>query len=170
MTGTLARVGTELFRQDTKTTAGRRVVPLVPEAVRALKAQRKAQAAEQLRAGTAWTSTGYVFTTEIGTPVDPRNALRWFYVIRDKAKLESGSWHTLRHSCASVLLTSGVPMPIVSAILGHSSISITVDTYGHLSPPRSWLTLCVAPSSGTGRTVESDSQSDSQCNQKQQAT
>ena len=135
VTGTLARVGTELFRQDTKTTAGRRVVPLVPEAVRALKAQRKAQAAEQLRAGTAWTSTGYVFTTEIGTPVDPRNALRWFYVIRDKAKLESGSWHTLRHSCASVLLTSGVPMPIVSAVLGHSSISITVDTYGHLAAP-----------------------------------
>lgn len=76
-----------------------------------------------------------MFTTEVGTPVDPRNALRWFYVTRDKAGLESGSWHTLRHSCASVLLTSGVPMPIVSAILGHSSISITVDTYGHLAAP-----------------------------------
>lgn len=42
--------------------------------------------------------------------------------------------HTLRHSAASVMLTNGVPLKVVSDILGHSSIAITGDVYGHVSP------------------------------------
>jgi len=42
--------------------------------------------------------------------------------------------HTLRHSAASVMLTNGVPLKVVSEILGHSSIAITGDVYGHVSP------------------------------------
>ena len=45
-----------------------------------------------------------------------------------------GSLHSLRHSAASALLGAGVPMPIVKEILGHSSITITVDMYGHMAP------------------------------------
>lgn len=41
-------------------------------------------------------------------------------------------FHDLRHIAATVLLRAGVPMPVVSNILGHSSINITVDTYGHV--------------------------------------
>jgi site-specific recombinase XerD len=40
----------------------------------------------------------------------------------------------MRHAAASVLLANGVPMPIVSDIMGHSSITVTVDMYGHMSP------------------------------------
>jgi Phage integrase family len=42
--------------------------------------------------------------------------------------------HTLRHSAASVMLTQGVPLKVVSEILGHSSIAITGDVYGHVAP------------------------------------
>jgi integrase len=42
--------------------------------------------------------------------------------------------HTLRHSAATVMLTNGVPLKVVSEILGHASIAITGDVYGHVSP------------------------------------
>lgn len=134
VTGTLARVGGALTRQEPKTSKSRRSVPLVPEAIEALRDQRVRQAKERLAAGEAWTDSGYVFTTEAGTPVDPRNALRWFYLVRDRAGIDAGSLHSFRHAAASVLLSNGVPMPVVSDVLGHSSISITVDMYGHMAP------------------------------------
>ena len=49
-------------------------------------------------------------------------------------KATPGGLHTLRHSAASVMLTRGVPLKVVSEILGHSSIAITGDIYGHVSP------------------------------------
>jgi len=152
VSGTLTRQENRLIRQPApKTRAGARAVPLVPPVVAALSAWRRRQMAERLAAGPAWTATGYVFTTEMGTPVDPRNALRWFYSVRARARsawekeaagtgedpgdaLRSGSLHTLRHSAATTLLSSGLPMVIVSAILGHSSVSTTVDLYGHVQP------------------------------------
>ena len=50
------------------------------------------------------------------------------------AGLPDTGLHTLRHSAASVMLTHGVPLKVVSDILGHSSIAITGDIYGHVSP------------------------------------
>lgn len=134
ITATLSRVEGRLERTPPKTKAGRRTVPLVPVAVEALRDQRRRQAKDRLAAGPAWEDSGYVFTTEIGTPVDPRNVLRWFYTVRDAAGITGGSLHTFRHSAATVLLASGVPMPMVKDVLGHSSIAVTVDMYGHLAP------------------------------------
>jgi hypothetical protein len=75
-----------------------------------------------------------VFTTETGEPCDPRNALRAFKVAAARAGIPDAVLHTLRHSAASVMLTNGVPLKVVSEILGHSSIAITGDVYGHVSP------------------------------------
>jgi integrase len=85
-------------------------------------------------AGSAWRQTGFVFTTEFGEPCDPRNAFRALRVAAMKAGLQHAGLHTLRHSAASVMLTRGVPLKVVSDILGHSSIAITGDIYGHVSP------------------------------------
>jgi integrase len=134
VTGTLSRVGADLLRSEPKTASGRRVVPLVPQGVAALERARKRQREERLKAGDLWVDSGYVFTTALGTPVDPRNALRWFYDLRKKAGQETGSIHSLRHSVASVLLAANVPMPVVRDVLGHASIEVTVDLYGHMSP------------------------------------
>jgi len=66
-------------------------------------------------------------------PVDPRNLQRSVALACKKAGLDTVGPHTLRHSAATTMLESGVPIHIVSRILGHSKISITVDIYGHVS-------------------------------------
>lgn len=133
--GTLARVDGELIVTETKTPKSRRAVPLSPTAERLLRDIRTRQAAERLRAGSMWQRTPYIFTTELGEPCDPRNALRALKVAANRAGLPSTvGLHTLRHSAASVMLTAGVPLKVVSEVFGHASIAITGDVYGHVSP------------------------------------
>jgi integrase len=68
-----------------------------------------------------------IFASEIGTPMDPDNFSHSFVRLCERAGL--GHWHPheLRHSGAS-----GTPLHVVSAVLGHASIAITKDVYGHL--------------------------------------
>jgi integrase len=99
-----------------------------------LRKHKVAQAAEKLRAGDQWQASGLVFTNEFGGPADPRNLLR---VIEVAAKAAGVSGlvgvHTLRHSVAVGWLESGVHIKAVADLLGHSSISVTADVYGHTS-------------------------------------
>jgi integrase len=108
-------------------------VPISAPAAHLLQDVRCAQEVERQHAGSAWHKTGYVFTTETGEPCDPRNALRAFKVAAARAGLPDAGLHTLRHSAASVMLSHGVRLKVVSEILGHSSIAITGDVYGHVS-------------------------------------
>ena len=86
-------------------------------------------------AGSMWQPTLYVFTTELGEPCDPRNALRALKDAAKRAKLPSTvGLHTLRHSAAFVMLSAGVPLKVVSEIFAHASVAITRDVYGHVSP------------------------------------
>lgn len=130
---TVSRVGKELKITEPKTQRSRRTVPLSPELVTLLKAQKVRQAAERLRAGNQWTDTGLVFTTEFGTAVDPRNILRTVEIAAKKAGVDQAGVHTLRHSAATGWLEAGVHIKAVSDLLGHSSIAITGDIYGHTS-------------------------------------
>ena len=75
-----------------------------------------------------------VFTTQLGEPCDPRNVLRALKVVARRAGLGDIGLHTLRHSAAAVMLVNGVPLKVVSEMLGHASIGITGDIYGHVSP------------------------------------
>jgi integrase len=73
-----------------------------------------------------------VFATEVGGYLDPRNTLRAFSSTVKKAGLPEGvGLHTLRHAAASRMLANGAAIHTVSKILGHSSIAITGDVYGH---------------------------------------
>ena len=69
----MQRVGGELLFSEPKTTRSRRTVPLPPVILTALRAHRATQAGERLKAGTAWQDSRLVFTTPIGTVVDPGN-------------------------------------------------------------------------------------------------
>ena len=60
--------------------------------------------------------------------------MRVLEVAAVKVGLPDVGLHTLRHWAASVLLTHGVPLKVVSEILGHSSVAITDDVYGHVAP------------------------------------
>jgi integrase len=98
-----------------------------------LRRHRTVQKAERLRAANQWTDSGLVFTTEFGGPVDPRNLLRVLYLAAKSAGVEHTGVHTLRHSAAVAWLEAGVHIKAVADLLGHSSIAITGDIYGHTS-------------------------------------
>lgn len=123
-----------LERSDPKTAKSRRVVGLIEPARSALVAQRKRQAEWQLAAGSAWRKTGYVITTEVGHPVDPRSMRRSFDRLTVKTLGESWTPHEMRHSAASLMFAEGQEMKMVSDMLGHSSTRITADVYAHLLP------------------------------------
>jgi Phage integrase family len=91
------------------------------------------QAAEKLKAGGQWQDCDLVFTTELGTPVDPRNPLRVIEGAAKGADIEGVGIRTLRHSAAVSWLERGVHIKAVADLLGHSSIAITGDVYGHTS-------------------------------------
>ena len=74
-----------------------------------------------------------MFITEFGRPVDPRNLLRVIEVASKAAAVEGVGVHTLRHSAAVSWLEAGVHIKAVADLLGHSSIAITGDVYGHTS-------------------------------------
>jgi integrase len=78
---------------------------------------------------------GLVFTTRAGTPIrrDNLHDKSWKPLLR-RAGLPDTRFHDLRHTCATLLLTKGVHPKIVSEMLGHSSIAITLDTYSHVLP------------------------------------
>lgn len=130
---TVSRVKGELIQTSPKTANAHRDIPLSDNIVTLLKSHRKVQVAERLRAGSQWEDLNLVFSTERGGLVDPRNLLRAFTTAAKAAGLEGVGLHTLRHSAATAMLQANVPASVVSRILGHSSISITVDIYGHVN-------------------------------------
>jgi integrase len=120
----------------TKTAAGTRSVTLIPEVVDRLKAWQKAQKADRLKMGSGWANTGnLVFVTGAGLPMDPHNCRRDLQrILKDQGLPTERPWHSLRHGFATRLLQRGMPLQVVSAMLGHSSIRVTSDVYGHVNP------------------------------------
>jgi integrase len=131
---TLQRVEEKLVFGEPKSDKARRSVTLPPLTVTALKRHRTQQKREQLKAGAAWKPSGLVFTSSIGTPLDDRNVRRAFHDLLTAAKLPTIRIHDLRHTCATLLLAQGVHPKVVQEILGHSQISLTLDTYSHVLP------------------------------------
>jgi integrase len=132
----LKRVGGAVSLGDVKTSGSRRMINLPDEVVAALRSHRARQAAERLAAGPSWHESALVFTTPIGTPIDPSNFRRQFDKICGRAGLIGWHPHELRHSAASIMLAAGVPLEVVSRVLGHASIRITADVYGHIMDPQ----------------------------------
>ena len=73
-----------------------------------------------------------IFPSAVGTPLDPDNVSHWFSRICRRAGLGHWHLHELRHSGASLMLAQGTDLYVVSEVLGHSSVAITKDVYGHL--------------------------------------
>jgi integrase len=130
----LQRVGGRLVLVEPKTARSRRVVPVPPPTLAALRAYQRRQKADQLAAGPAWRDTGLVFTTHLGGPLEPRNVNRSWYAIRSRAGLTGFRLHDLRHSCASFMLAAGASPRTLMKTLGHSQIGLTMNTYTHVLP------------------------------------
>lgn len=139
----LARVtGEGLQPSAPKTAASAATIPLTSGAVSALRAHRLRQIEQRLRAGSAWTETAYVFTTELGTPVSASNFMRrHFYPIAARAGIPTRRQpdgtqglrlHDLRHGCGTLLVSLGVKPKLVQTILRHSRLATTMDLYVHV--------------------------------------
>lgn len=136
VTKALQRItGRGLVLGETKTRRGRRSIILPVATAEALRRHRARQAEERLVAGSAWCDSDFIFTTRLGTPLDGDNLIsRPFARVVEKAGLPPMRFHDLRHSCASLLLAQGVAPRVVMETLGHSRISVTLDTYTHVLP------------------------------------
>lgn len=77
---------------------------------------------------------GLIFTTSTGKPISARNVLRHFKAVIKKLDLPDIRFHDLRHTHASLLLMAGTNPKVVQERLGHSQISLTLDTYSHVVP------------------------------------
>ncbi len=128
----LQRIDGALVLVEPKSRQSRRTVALPQTVIDAVRLHRARQLQERLLAGSRWQDHGLVFSTTIGTPMDTRNLTRHFRKALRDAGLPLRRFHDLRHSCASLLLAQGVHPRVVMEILGHSQISLTMNTYSHV--------------------------------------
>ena len=119
---------------EPKTRRSRRVVSLDNGTVQALTMHRQRQDAEREYAAEVWIATGYVFVNEDGQPLDPDRISHVFRLTADAAGVPQIRLHDLRHTAAALALATGMHPKVMSDRLGHSSIAITLDVYGHLVP------------------------------------
>src|SRR5829696_1637231 len=121
-----------------KTAGSRRSVKLTSKVIDALKHHLERQLGEIDRVGSLWNpgdSDGLIFASETGEPLDRRVITKSkFKPLLKRAGLPEISFHDLRHTCATLLLTRNVNPKIVSEMLGHATIAITLDTYSHVLP------------------------------------
>jgi integrase len=131
---TVLQLGGKVTPGLPKTDAGERWVSLDAATVEALRMHRKRQAQERLAAGEAYQDSGLVFAREDGTPLRPNQVTKRFQALAKDAGLPVIRLHDGRHSAATLGLSAGIDIKIVSDLLGHSTSAITRDLYTHVLP------------------------------------
>lgn len=136
--GNLQRTTAGLVIGTPKTTKSRRKVALTAMAVEALRQHRVRQLEERLRLGEAWgdgDDADLVFPNGVGKPMEGTDLLRTqFYPLLSRAGLPRVRFHDLRHTAATLMLLERIPAKVVSEMLGHSTIAITLNLYSHVLP------------------------------------
>lgn len=119
---------------EPKTDRSRRTLVLPAMLVPLLRRHRARQAQARLAAGGEWNDAvgGLLFTTPLGRPIEPKDVQAEFKATLAAAKLPDMRLHDLRHAAATFLIAQGLPLRLVMEVLGHSTISLTANTYGHI--------------------------------------
>ena len=131
---TLERAGVEPRFGEPKTARSRRTINMPSTVAAALRRHRTRQLEERLAAGPRWRESGLVFTTTIGTAIDKSGLHKAFKAVLRAAGLPDIRYHDLRHTAATLLLAQGVDPRTIMETLGHSQISLTMNTYAHVMP------------------------------------
>jgi integrase len=126
---TLQRADGQLQRGPVKTDGSERQVAIPVGLREALRRHRALQQVERDEAGGRWREHGLLFTTKIGTPIEPRNLNRHFDRLCGMAGVRRIRVHDLRHSCATLMYDQGVPLEQIQDVLGHSSPTVTKTIY-----------------------------------------
>jgi integrase len=136
VTGSLQRMpDNKLAIVEPKTSGSRRQVQLSALGLKALKRHGARQAAERLKLGPDWDDQDLVFPNHVGRPMSQANLLRRdFYPLLESAGLPRIRFHDLRHTAATLLLGQNINTKVVSEMLGHSRVGVTMDLYQHVTP------------------------------------
>ncbi|WP_432109621.1 tyrosine-type recombinase/integrase [Streptomyces sp. AA1529] len=131
------RIRRELVFGTPKTKRSLRTISLPDRCIAALHERMKEQHEERSAAALKWDPLphqpqGLIFTTATGRATDPRSLNRMLTILCRDAKVRRVRVHDLRHTCASLLLAQGVDARTIMETLGHSTITMTLDTYAHV--------------------------------------
>lgn len=127
---TAATTGHAVFFQEAKTEASVRTIALPAETVTAIRGhRRRQQEAGMASRGGGWRESDLVFSTSKGTPIQPAAMERTWYSVRNKAGMPDYGFHSLRHTYASLALSAGVALELVSENLGHKNPAFTKRVY-----------------------------------------
>lgn len=124
-----------LGNTDPKSAAGKRTIGITDLTVWALRAQRRQQATDRLKHGWA-NDDNLVFTTERGGPLHRRVVWDAFKERARRAGARPIRYHDPRHACATLMMTGGEELAVISMVLGHADYSTTLRVYAHLDPDR----------------------------------
>lgn len=121
-------------KDTTKTKSSRRTLPLVPYFHEKLLAVKAQQERNQKLCGRSYNREflEYICVDDIGDRFKPNYITSQFPRLLERNGFRKIRFHDLRHSCASLLLASGVPMKHIQEWLGHSDFSTTANIYAHL--------------------------------------
>ena len=119
---------------EPKTTGSKRQIALPQVAIDVLKQHRTIQLENRLKAGSSWVDHNLVFSNDKGDYIVPATLGRHFSKLLKDIGLPHMRFHDLRHSAATLLLSMGVNVKIVQELLGHSSVSMTLNVYSHVLP------------------------------------
>lgn len=124
---------TRIVIGEPKTEHLKRTIPLLNELVTMLKEHKKKQQIEKQNAYGVYQDYGFVICNELGQPYDPKTFQDFFKRMVKKAGIRDINFHALRHTFATRALEKGIPAKTVSELLGHSTITITLDLYTHVT-------------------------------------
>lgn len=124
----------KIFISGAKTKSSLRTINLSLSGIKVLKVRKLAVSKEKLSFGPIYQDFDLVVCTQHGTPFNPANIRRTFKRIIKMADVPDIRFHDLRHTHATLLLSKGVNVKVISERLGHSNIKVTLDTYSHVLP------------------------------------
>lgn len=124
----------EIIRKDkTKNRSSNRTYPLLPEVRQIFEQLLKQQEINKATFGNCYENNDYIFVKADGSPFYPSYPSHELAKVIKENNMQHIRWHDLRHSTASLLIEKGWQMKDISDWLGHSSITTTMNIYGHLS-------------------------------------
>jgi integrase len=130
----LQRIEGKLRLVEPKSARARRTIVMPALVTESLRAHRVRQTEQRLLAGAEWEEGDFVFSTAVGRPLTDSTVTHMFQRHLARAGLPRQRFHDLRHACASLLLAQGVSPRVVMELLGHSQITLTLNTYSHVMP------------------------------------
>ena len=119
------------LKKETKTVRSNRMIAMSESVENLLVQYRKWQCDTKDMLANKWTDSDFVFTNDFGEMIHPDSISQWFNRFIKRKGLKHITFHGLRHTAATLLISSGVDIETVSRILGHSSSAVTSQVYLH---------------------------------------